>query len=91
MRGRVRPVAREIQATTSCEVVGKVESRDDSEGVTKVSSALLITLKSGTKVVLIDLPGLGDDGVSMSHLYGTLELVTACCKGIDVFLFCHKA
>jgi hypothetical protein len=30
MRGRVRPVAREIQAATSCEVVGKVEARDES-------------------------------------------------------------
>jgi hypothetical protein len=39
-----------IQAATSCEVVGKVESRDDAEGVTKVSSALLIALKSGLKV-----------------------------------------
>jgi hypothetical protein len=50
MCGRVRPVAREIQAVTSCEAVGEVESRNDSEGVTKVSSALLTTLKSVLKV-----------------------------------------
>jgi hypothetical protein len=88
---QVRPVARNIQATTSCEVAANLESRNDSEGVTKVPSALLITLESGLNIVLIDLPGLGDDGVSMVNLYGMLELATACCKGIDFFLLCHKA
>jgi hypothetical protein len=80
-----------IQKVTSCEVVGKVESRDDSEGVTKVPSALLITFKHGLKVVLIDLPGLDDDDVPMLYLYGMLQRVTACCKGIDAFLLCHNA
>jgi hypothetical protein len=51
MCGRVRPVARESQAVTSCEVVGEVESRNDSEGVTKPPPpALLITLKSTLNV-----------------------------------------
>jgi hypothetical protein len=50
MCGRVRPVAREIQAATSCEVVGKVQCRNESEGDAKVPPALLTTLKSGLKV-----------------------------------------
>jgi hypothetical protein len=79
-----------IQAATRCEVVGKVESREDVEGVTKDQSALLITLQSGTKVVLIDLPGLGDDGVPMANVYEMLELATARCKCIDAFLLCHE-
>jgi hypothetical protein len=48
-------------------------------------------LKSGTKVVVIDLPGLGDDDVPMANLYAMLERVTVGCKGIDAFLLCHKA
>jgi hypothetical protein len=68
-----------------------VGSRNHSEDVTKVSSALLNRLQSGTKVVLIDLPGLGDDDVPMANVYGMLERVTAGCKGIDAFLLCHKA
>jgi hypothetical protein len=48
-------------------------------------------LESGSKAVLIHLPGLGDDDVPMSHLYGMLERVTAGCKRIYAFLLCHKA
>jgi hypothetical protein len=69
-----------IQAATSCEVVGKVESRDDSDGVTKVPHALLITSKSGTKVVLMDLPSIANDDVPMANLYGIPERMPAGCK-----------